>query len=190
MKKYLVKKDVNKPNSEDNWIIMTGQQFHQFLETEDGQRRKKNFATMAGDDEAPTIIIECTSEQVKELDAERKREKYRLSVKSRYKHVSLNSATRPGGGLLYEEVISDGAPSSEDILIEKLDKEMLYQAIEMLTQNEKEIISALFLGDSPVCGVKFAALKGVSEAAIRKTKKNALKKLKIILGNLGYQGSN
>ena len=67
---------------------------------------------------------------------------------------------------------------------------MLYQSIEMLTQNEKEIISALFLGDSPVCGVKFAALKGVSEAAIRKTKKNALKKLKIILGNLGYQGSN
>lgn len=188
MKQYLVKKDVNKPNSEDNWIIMTGRQFCRFLETEDGQRRKKNFATLEGDDEAPTIVIECDNEHVKAFDAERKREKYRREVRSCYKHIGFECVTRPEGTLTYAEVVPSEAPSPEEILISKFEKELLYEAIEMLTQNEKEMTVASFLTKNPLSVKEYAALKGIAEPTACITKMRALKKLKIYLENLGYQG--
>ena len=42
MKKiYLVKKDVNKPSGEGNWIKMNSYEFAMFMKTLEGQERKK-----------------------------------------------------------------------------------------------------------------------------------------------------
>ena len=58
MKKiYMVKKNPNMPESEDNWIMMNGYEFARFMETEEGQRRKKNFAQIDACGEEDVIYV-------------------------------------------------------------------------------------------------------------------------------------
>ena len=52
-------------------------------------------------------------------------------------------------------------------------------AMASLTESQREVISALFLEDIPA--KEYAAKKGISEAAVSKTKKAALKKMKKVL---------
>ena len=53
----MVKKNPNMPESEDNWIMMNGYEFARFMETEEGQRRKKNFAQIDACGEEDVIYV-------------------------------------------------------------------------------------------------------------------------------------
>lgn len=189
MKQYLVKKDVNKSNADDNWIIMTGKEFYRFLNTEDGQRRKPFFATLEGEAPGEEIIIECDRVQVKTLDAERKRKRYKKEIRANFKEVGFEEpVSKCGGSHTYSETIPSEALSPEELLIAAVEKEMLYKAIGMLSDNEKKVIMALFLNDESISGDKYAMLNGISSNAVSKTKIRALEKLKKFLMEMGFEG--
>ena len=73
MKKiYMVKKNPNMPENEDNWIMMNGFEFAMFMKTEEGQRRKNNFAQLDACSEDDDIyIVECGEERAKEWRSEK-----------------------------------------------------------------------------------------------------------------------
>ena len=85
MRIFLVKKDVKKPNSQDNWIIMTGQEFIKFIKTQEGKKRSKCFALLESCDGInDDIFVECGETKAKEWENERLSRYYRKKVNMKY----------------------------------------------------------------------------------------------------------
>ncbi len=60
---------------------MNGYEFTRFMETEDGKKRKKNFARLEQcDSRDDAIIIECDAQKAKELESKRQCERYRKNI--------------------------------------------------------------------------------------------------------------
>ncbi len=187
MKTYLVKKDVNKPDSQDNWIIMTGYEFARFMETEEGKKRKNNFAKLDRCDERDdAIIIECGKEKAKEWECERLRELYHVCSKLKYPTISFDSYM-PGKGNYYcDDVIADITVDVEGAVILECELEYLHQALSLLSETERELIQQFYLIDETLTEKEYAIRCGICQSSAHERKMRVLAKLKNHLGNFGF----
>lgn len=131
MKTYLVKKDINKPDVQDNWIIMNGYEFARFMETEDGRRRKKNFAKLDRCDECDdAIIVECGAFRAKEWERQRLRELYRACANSKYPTISYDYPSPRKEACCGDDFIADPVADIEEIMISNQELACIQEALQ------------------------------------------------------------
>ena len=167
-----------KPNAEEDWVLMTGSEFVEFINGE-GMHRKNNFVTLNGDTSYDEIIIECTPQKARKWEADRQKRLYQLKK------------LKTDGYAKYEtqqKMVIDEFDDPETVFFKKYLKEALYEGIRQLTSIEQELIVYLFLADIPYTLSEYAAKKDLSPAAIHKRKTKALEKLRVYLKKNGIFG--
>ncbi len=182
MKKiYMVKKNPNMPESEDNWIIMNGYEFARFMETEDGQSRKKNFAQLdACGDEDDIIIAECGEKRAKEWRAEKDAHDYlrECEIESGIETVSFYSTDVDGEEINLEDVVGDPDVDVVADVIKKVTHEALVVALQKLSESEYDLIYHLYLSEHRMTESEYGEIHDLTQQAIHYRKMQVLQTLK------------
>ena len=183
MKKiYLVKKDPS-ANGKENWIVMNGQEFSEFIKSEEGQRRKKNFGILdACSDNDFVVVAECGSEEAKEWRSERNHHYYLKQFQNRSEEggvLHLNESI--GEDITLEDLIGDPAQNVEESVLIRVSRKEIQIAIMSLTQLEKLLIEKMFLADRPMSMSEFAQLVNRNKSYVQRLKKSAFLKLRKFL---------
>ncbi len=185
MKKiYLVKKDVNKPSGEGNWIKMTPYEFAQFMKTPEGQSRKKNFAQLDGCDYDDDIIVaECEEKLAKKIRAEKDAHDYLMSIEKEmgYTVFSYNELESSEDELNGEELLEDIDIKVDIEAIKRISVNELYAAIDALSDFEQNFIREMFLTNEPLSETNYAKKHGLPRRTVGYQKKRILNKLKNLL---------
>ena len=118
-----------------------------------------------------------------------RQERYQEQLLQDIPHVSLEKLA--DACVPIEEYMLEQAPSPEDICISMEDQaeqaallRLLPEAMEQLTESERELIQALFYDGVPAR--EYARRMGISDMAVRKKRDRILMKLKNILRNLHF----
>lgn len=186
MKTYLVKKDCSLPEAPDNWIIMSGNEFMRFMATEDGQRRKKNFAKLdrCGEHD-DAIIVECGERRARKLERERLGALYRICANSKYPILSYDLCIPCREAYYGDDFIADPAADIEEILILNQELACLQEALQLLSAREKDLVMKLFLDEETMTEQEYADVCGIYQSSAHERKVRTLLKLKKILKNFG-----
>ena len=172
MKKiFLVKKNPEQPNSQDNWIIMNGAEFISFLRTPDGNRRKDMFARLEPMDSDECIYYaECDPKTKAEWEAASHRYKYLMSIikKLAIEFYSLDFMKAGENTKSGEEMLVDERSITDANLIK----------VDELQPNEQELIRILFFSNEPVTDREAAARYGISPQLLLYRKRLILEKLR------------
>ena len=187
MKKiYLVKKDINKPAGDGNWITMSPYEFAQFMKTTEGYKRRKYFAQIdACNYDDKIIVMECDQIVLaKKIRAEKDAHDYLMGIANEigYTVFSYNEQTGSEDDMSGEELLKDDSIETEDEIITRIyNSNIVNIGLNHLTTNEREFIESLFLIDKPLnvqeCSIKY----GISEDLVYQRKHRILLKLKKIL---------
>ena len=176
---FLVKKDPNLPNRKDNWLNMEYEDFKCFLDSKEGtQRRKSFFYLLPVDKDDYGIVVECGEEYAQVWMREQNRSNYinRTLIETGYKLVSYYSSIRRGdGSYTFEDVLSIAEETSvEDAATLSIQIKALRNALKKLTAKEMELISALYLSDSPLTEDAYSASSLIPRPTVSHRKANAL----------------
>ncbi len=182
MKKiYMVKKNPNMPESEDNWIMMNGYDFAMFIKTEEGQRRKNNFAQIdaCGEDD-DIYIVECGEERAKKWRAEKDAHDYlkECEVNSGFETISFNAVDADGEELNLEDVVADPDSDVESEAFRRMKKEKIRSIVNLLSEDEYNLIFELFLSDEPMSLSEIADRENVAVSTIMRRRDKILEKIK------------
>lgn len=189
MKKiYLVKKNPA-IDSKDNWIIMNGYDFAAFLKTPQGMSRKDNFGKLLScSEDDSVIIIECSVDDVAEIDRENKKRIYKERTAEEdnvelfsYSH-HYNDDTEESG----EDLLVDSETCVEDEAIALMRSTALKEAIRLLPDDERKLICAIYSPYHPVTESLYAKTQNTSRSAVNALKRKALGHLKTILEKNQY----
>lgn len=187
MKKiYLVKKDVNKPSGEGNWIKMTPYEFAQFMKTPEGQSRKKNFAQLDGCDYNDDIIVaECEEKLAKKIRAEKDAHDYLMSIEKEmgYTVFSYNEQENSEDELTGEELLEDESVDVENETLTNILIEKMREGLKTLSENEIHLLKKMYLDNSPMSAKEYANKYAIPETTIHCRKHSALKKLRRFIKN-------
>ena len=186
-KVFYVKKNPAMPMSNDNWIEMNSFEFEQFIHTPEGHERRYNFGRLDACSEDDAIIyIECGVEKAKEWESEIIRRKYIQKVKKACdvtvcSYSSLISDDYPFKTYSGEQYLEDTDYDLEEIVMKNLDLERLHDALKTLSQEQMDLICALYLRDEPMSVSQYASVLGISKNAVQCRKNVILKKLRKIM---------
>ena len=181
MKKiYMVKKNPNLPESEDNWIMMNGYEFARFMETEEGQRRKKNFAQIdACGEEDDIYVVECGEERAKAWRSEKDAHDYlkECEAESGIETVSFYAIDSEGEEIDLEDIVAD--PESDVVaeVIRKVSHDALMEALSTLSDSEYDLIFQLYLSDEPLSLSEIAERENVYVSTIMRRRDKILEKI-------------
>ena len=185
MKKiFLVMKDPTKGGREDNWISMESDEFMRFLGTEEGNRRRENFARLkaAGEDDS-IIFVECSQEKAREIKQENNHTDYlhRQEKESGFRAVSLDYPVDVGeeSPVSLLEILGDEESDTEREAYVQLIMRELPSALEELNEAERALIAALYCGSGKASEIRYAEESGESRWSIRERHKSALRKLRL-----------
>ena len=183
-KTFLVMKDPEAGPAEDNWTTMSMKEFLKFQETEEGQRRKDNFARFdACGVEDDILFIECDPEKAREIKRERTHSEYlqKMEKESGYKTVSLDAPVHTGDAghviTLYDLVADDDAHTEEEAMIQVSLAE-LPEALDTLTTVERELVSAFYLSEVKISERRFAREHDMSRFGVKQCHRKAMGKLR------------
>ena len=176
---YLIKKNPNLPNSEDNWIMMSIAEFNEFIKTPVAKGRY--FADVGAHEYSDTwYVVECDKETALKWRRELNRHYYlkRMERESGLKTVSMSSLIINEEEYNGEEILAD---SDADVVAEVMQKmafETLEKALDSLTAEEYDILYNLYLTDEPLTEREYGMLKGIPQKTLNDRKIRILKKVK------------
>lgn len=183
-KTYLVKKNPNMPESEDNWIMMNGFEFARFMETPEGQSRKDNFGRLDsyGDNDS-IFVIECGKSKAVEWRADKDAHDYLVKQEalSNIKTVSFNILCTDDDESSGENVIADPDCDVVSDLIRILDNQSLMKALKSLDTDEYQLIYYLFLKNNPVSERQASFILNMPRTTLNYRRKMILQKLKDLI---------
>lgn len=185
MKKiYLVKKDVNKPAGEGNWIEMNPYEFAMFMKTDEGKQRRPGFGQIdACSSDECIIIAECGVDKARKWRAEKDAHDYlkQIEIEMGYTVFSYDEQQSTDDDLNGEELIADDELDVENEVITKITYDELYKAISTLSEYEQDLIQSLFFLKPAMREVDFANKYGFTRRTVGYHKKLILEKLKEVL---------
>ena len=176
---YLIKKNPNLPNSEDNWIMMSIAEFNEFIKTPVAKGRY--FADVGAHEYSDTwYVVECDKETALKWRRELNRHYYlkRMERESGLKTVSMSSLIINEEEYNGEEILAD---SDADVVAEVMQKmafETLEKVLDSLTAEEYDILYNLYLTDEPLTEREYGMLKGIPQKTLNDRKIRILKKVK------------
>lgn len=163
-----------------HFTCLTGKDLFDYLNSEVGS--KKEFY-VDFDDNGDEIGVEVPEDKLEEHLKEKEHRKYLNKVQKEvgYTIVSLNADFdgKDGEQMTYEEVIAD--EDSLDFIEEisrKADIQTLRKALASLTVDELDLVTRLYLIDSPMTEAEYAELMNVNQSTVHRRKKTILQKLK------------
>ena len=176
---YLVKKNPNKPNSEDNWLMMSIAEYNEFVKTPAAKGRY--FADVGGhEDSVNWYVAECDKATALKWRKELNRHYYlkRMERESGFQTVSMSSMIINEEEYNGEEIIAD--PDSDVVaeVMQKIAFETLETALDSLSAEEYEIIHNMFLAEETLSEREYAKLLGVPRMTLRYWKMQALEKVR------------
>lgn len=167
-KTYWVKKN---PESAAEWIEMTGKQFFEFITSPAGKGRY--FM------DCETYKIEVSPEQYRKWKLETNHSSYLQNFEDEVLILSLELLDEDYGISNYELI--DLSVNIEDDVINNIDLQRLSEAILSLENDERWLISELYMQGKLKTEQEIAESIGVSQQAIHKRKNKILKKLKLLV---------
>lgn len=124
---------------------LTGQALYAYLQTEEG--KKKYFDVWKDEDRAVMVGVEVPSEKIKLYAKEQRRRRYIRDV-MRELDISLTSldviTDNESEVTSGEQILPLSTVDVEEDLLDKMEREELYEAINKLTAPERSLIEALF----------------------------------------------
>jgi DNA-directed RNA polymerase sigma subunit (sigma70/sigma32) len=177
---YLVKKNPNQPASNENWIIMDGQQFYAFKHTEEGKKRSNNFVKMCSEHDEECIVIECDPGKAARYRAEINHSIYvdTVNKKSGYQTVSYHLFDSEEEELCGEDMLEDDSESIEDMVMNKMQIDRLLDIIESMEESDRKIIYSFYYTERPMTEAAYAKENGISQQLVNYRKERAVMRLK------------
>ncbi len=181
---YLVMKDPERGGVEDNWIIMDYFGFLRFLETEEGERRKDCFARLKEADEDDSMIfMECSRERAREIKSETNHMEYlrRQEKDTGYSISSLDIPTYTGEDELspLSEILADEERDTEKEAFEDMIRDELPAALAELSQEDRDLLTALYSDDGKMSERRYADLFGIPRWRVQEWHKAVIRKLRL-----------
>ena len=178
-RQYFVWKDPNCNGINPEWIEMTSREFCLFRR--DPQNKQRYFVLLDdGDcDEAGTLIMEATKDYYdkwrKEYRPALRRKK--LNEEAGFVILSLDAVFGDDDELTGHDVVAADQETVEDRVIKNLDLERLRDFLNTLSDEEMELINALFLQNHDQLGEREIARKlGIPRMTLNSAKKRIYKK--------------
>ena len=177
---YWIKKNYEMDYAQDNWILLTLEEFEEFLKTEDGKRRKKGIARMPYCEKDEVSFWECGEATALEWIKEDNRHQYlrTLPDDEKFEVLSIEAMLNADGEEYGEDCIPD---LDEDVVrevIRKLEIERLSVVLASLDEEEMEMIKQLYLQENPITEKEYAVQIGESQQTVHYRKKTLLEKIR------------
>jgi RNA polymerase sigma factor (sigma-70 family) len=183
MKKvFLVRKDTTLPYGEGNWQIMNVAEFKTFKQTEQAKNRKF-VRLLSGDNLNNLVIKECEEEEARQIDALNKRNLYNYNYAKQKQIIEVPySLVNVDGELISsEQLIPDERENVEEIVEKKIMSEQLHKALSQLTNEERQIIYALYFSDKKSSLQEVANIFGIAKSTLQYKVEKILAKLRKLL---------
>ena len=163
------------------FIKLSGKEALDYLRTEEGSK-KRFMRTSRHEDGGEDEFVEVTPEYLKQHRREERRKQYVSDCIENSEIITISlyamQADENDDIISGEELIADPAVDVEEQALLEIRLEMLRRALKTLTDEELQLIQALYLGKNECSERKLAAEMGLSQVAIHKRKKAVLEKLK------------
>lgn len=162
----------NPPNKifvyeEEEYIEISYEEFQRILE----QDENRFFLPLHG------MLMEVDEAEYQRFYKEERRERYLIEQAIKHREVSYDAL--PIKGIKKEDVLIDESADLDEIVSKKEMLSNLYEAIETLEDEEKELILAIYC--EGMTEREYAEQKGMYHNAIHYRKKRILEKLKELL---------
>ncbi len=182
---YLVKKNPAMPKAEDNWIVMNGREFWQFISTEEGKLRSLDFGRMdpCGQDDY-AIIAECGKEDAACWNRERAHSNYVREVQKRIEFLSYDLLMDCAADGYYYCRITDPHCDIEGELLRKASWESMRMALLLLPEDMQKLLHDLVACDNPPSIVQYSKTVGLSDVTVGRRLKKAKAQLKAIYSSM------
>ncbi len=180
---YLIKRDVDKPYSQENWLTMNVNEFNAFVKTQDAKGRY--FADVGGHEYSDTwYILECPKETAMKWRKELNRHYYlkRMERESGYQTVSYHDLVIGDEVINGEEIITDVEDNFVAEVMHKIDLETLEKALDKLPLNEYEMIYRLYLSEYEISEREYARILGIPQKTLNSRKLSVIDKMRNIFG--------
>lgn len=180
-KEYYIEDENGSYLSEDGkkrWTKLTGRELYEFLQTERG---KNTFFYEYVNEQGVRVGFEVTDEKVESnCKTSKRRIQYvnDINAKHNYIVVSYDYIATEDGESSGDEVIADEYSDFLEDIAHKADILRLNQVLESLSDEEYELINALYLSEDRMTVRAYAKTKGVSHTAIIKRKKEIFEKIR------------
>ena len=183
---YLVKKNVNIPGTEENWIVMNTEEFLAFKQTDEGKERAKYLFQLSkcSEDDAD-IYAEVDRETFAKWRVDDNHRAYLVKVNKKmgYKVMSYHEAELEQDYVDGEAVLVDESCNVEEEVLQKLEVAELYEAIHKLSESDQELLRIFYLADKPMSLREYEAVTGIIFPTINYRRKRALQRLKKLMKN-------
>jgi len=182
MKKiYLVKKDPKAANSPENWNILDGYEFKLFIQTDEGRKRRPNFAVLNAVDSGDyMLIIECAEGDLTLLKRQHDMELVKYRKEKDLEILPLHAIPLNGELCDGSEVIRDDNFDLEEMVIRRMEIEDVLEAMSLLSDSDKALIEAIYLKRTHT-EKSYAEYLGVKQQTVHKQKVRILQKLRELL---------
>lgn len=150
------------------WINLSGQEFFQLVNASEGQNRYFY--------DFEDYMLEVSKEQFEAYTKEKNHADYLKRLSKPYQTMSIDSDLIAEFGC-GEEVISHGDEDIADVLFNRFRSKALSRALSLLSPEEYQLISDIYLKENKKTEQQIAVEKGLSQKAINKRKNKILKNL-------------
>ena len=178
---YLVKKNPNLPGAEDNWIVMSAEEFALFKLTPEGRERSKYLYQLDRYSEDDAVIhAEVDRATFDRWRSEENHSDYiiRMNKKIGYQEFSYDAITLESEDLYAEDIMQDESCDVEMEVLNKIEKLELHAAIKKLAPADQELIYIFYLAEKPMTIREYEAISGIPNQTINFRKKRAFERLK------------
>lgn len=179
---YLVKRDPRAPLSRGNWKIMNKGDFERFQMTGEGKRRAAAFAPLDPYGEyVPDIVAECGT--VRAHQWQKEKEQYESVKKLRYFREAKSVRMRRRTVTMKRDTEVGMTPENPRLDVERYviwreTLEILNRGLQQLSDEQREVLSGLYLQGPEITEDKLANELGLSRAAVDHRKRSALSEMR------------
>lgn len=180
MKIYFIEDENGMYYSEDcsrRFSKLTGEEAYNFLRSEIG-KTKRFMKVNDSEDGSDDVYFEVPKKNEKEFRKYERRKQY-IADNKRDSTVEVYSFEEIDEN--WEEIMVDDSVDVEEEVVGKLDREAIYKAIDLLPQEDKELLTALYLLDEPMSEPEYAAITGIPQSTISYRKIRSISRLRELL---------
>ena len=178
--KYWIKKNYEMDYAQDNWLLLTLEEFEEFLKTEEGKRRKKGIARMPYCEKDEVSYWECGEEEAEKWRSQNRRHNYLMETAEEVEAeiISIEGMLNDEGEEYGADLLPDPDADVVRDVIKKLEIERLHKVLSTLNEEEMDMIYQLYLRETPLLEREYGALKGQTQQAVSYRKKLLLEKIR------------
>ena len=171
-RQYLRKAEPYDQNPNSDWVMMTGTEFYQFINSPEGRSR---YFIIWED-----LVIEAPKDQYDDWLCDKEHRKYLRKFENECSTISLYSdlAEEDDEG---EELIADPTVDVEFSAIENIRHNALLAALRQLDHQSFYLIHSLYFACIPKTECELAKEVGISQQAINKRRRKILSDLKLLV---------